>query len=230
MRGKGLTCVWPGSLLLGRKATTKPRQHIEKQRHQFASKVCAVKAAVFLGLTHGCESWDYKEGWAPKNCCFQIVELEKTLESLLDCKDIKPVNPRGNQSWVLTGRTDTDTEALIRLPPDVKRQLTGKDPDAGEDWRQEEKRATEDEMAEWHHWLNGREFEQAPRVGGGQGSLACCSPWGCRELDISEWLNELNWTWCLQLLLFAQHCFGYLVPLVVSYKFYNYLLYFCEKC
>jgi len=103
---------------------------------------------------------DHKEGWAPKNWCFLTVVLEKTLESVLDSKDIKPVHPKGNQPWIVIGRTGTEAEAPILWPPDVKSWLIGKDPDAGKDWQQEEKRATEDEMAGWHHWFNGCQFEQ----------------------------------------------------------------------
>ena len=130
-------------------------------------------------------------GLAPKNWCFWIVVLEKILESPLDYKDIKPVNPKGNQSWIFIGRTDDEAEAPIFWPLDVKNWFTGKDPDAGKDWRKEEKGMTEDKMVGWHHWLNGHEFEQAPGVGDGQGSLACCSPWGCTKSDTIEWLN---WT------------------------------------
>ena len=118
--------------------------------------------------------------------------LERTLESPLDCKEIKPVNPKGNQPWTFIGRTDAEAEALILWLPDAKSQLTGKDPDAGKDWRQEEKETTEDEMVGWHHWLNGHEFEQVPGVGDGQGSLAYCSPWGCKESDTTEQLNWMN--------------------------------------
>jgi len=134
---------------------------------------------------------DYKESWAPKNWCFWTVVLEKTLESPLDCKDIKPVHPKGNQSWLFIGRTDAEAEAPIFWPPAAKNWLTGKDPDAGKDWRQEEKGMAEDEMVGWHHQLNGHEFEQALGVGAGQGGLACCSPWGCKESDMTE---QLNWT------------------------------------
>ena len=115
--------------------------------------------------------------------------LEKTLESPLDYKEIKPVHPKGNQSWILIGRTDA--EALILWPPDVKNWFIWKDPDCGKDWRQEEKRTTEDMIFGWHHWLDGHEFEQAPGVGNGQGSLVCWSPWGLKE---THWVTELNWT------------------------------------
>ena len=122
------------------------------------------------------------------------VVLEKTLESALDCKEIKPVNPTGNESWIFIGRTDAEAETPILWPPDVKNWLTGKDPDAGKDWRQEKNKTTEDKMVGWHHQLNVHEFEQASSVGDGQGSLAFCSPWGHKELDMTEWLNwtELN--------------------------------------
>ena len=103
---------------------------------------------------------DHKEGGWPKNWCLWTVVLEKTLESLLDSKEIKPVNPKGNQLWIFTGRTDAEVEAPILWAPDAKSQLIGEDPDAGKDWRQEEKGMTEDEMVGWHHWLNGHEFEQ----------------------------------------------------------------------
>ena len=134
---------------------------------------------------------DHKESWVPKNWCFWTVVLEKTLESPLDCEEIKPVNPKGNQPWIFIGRTDAEAETPILWPPDVKNWLLGKDLDAGKDWRQEKKGTTEDEMVGWHHWLDGHEFEQAPGVGEGQGSLVCCSPWGCKELDTIE---RLNWT------------------------------------
>ena len=123
---------------------------------------------------------DHKEGWALKNWCFWTVALEKTLESPLDCKEIKPVHPQGNQPWIFIRRTDTDAEVPIVWPPDATSQLTGKDPDAGKDWRQEEKGTTEDEMVVWHHQLNEYEFEQTSGDSEGQGSLVCCSPWGHR--------------------------------------------------
>ena len=113
--------------------------------------------------------------------------LEKTLESALDCKEIKPVNPKGNQSWIFIGRTDAEAETPLFWPPDAKNWLTRKDLDAGKDWGQEEKGTTEDEMVGCHHQLNGREFEQTPEVGDGQGSLVCCSPWGRKELDMTEY-------------------------------------------
>ena len=136
---------------------------------------------------------DHKESWGLKNWCFWSVALEKTLESALGCKEIKLAHPKGNQSRIFIGRTDAEAEAPILWSPDAKNWLIGKDLDAGKDWRQKEKGATEDEMVGWHHWLNGHEFEQATGVSDGQGSLACCSPWGCKELDWTERPTELNW-------------------------------------
>ena len=120
------------------------------------------------------------------------VVLEKTLQSPLDCKKIQPVHPKGNQSWIFIRRTDAEAKAPILWPLDAKSWLTGKDPDAGKDWRQEEKGTTEDEMARWHHRLNGHEFEQAPGHEDGQGSLACYSPSGRKESDTTEWLNNVH--------------------------------------
>ena len=136
----------------------------------------------------------HKESWALKNWCFWTVVLEKTLESLLYCKEIQPVHPKGKPSWILIGRTDAEAETPILWQPDAKNWLIGKDPDAGKDWRQEEKGKTEDEMVGWHHQLNRHEFEQVLAVGDGQGSLACCSTWGCRVRH--DWATELYWcTW-----------------------------------
>ena len=135
---------------------------------------------------------DYKESWVLKNWCFWTVVLEKTLESPLNCKEIQPVHPKGNQSWVFTGRTDVEAETLILWPPDVKSWLIWKGHDAWKDWGQEEKGMTEDDMVRWHHQINGHEFEQTLGVGGGQGGLVCCSPWGCKVGH--DWATELNWT------------------------------------
>ena len=131
-----------------------------------------------------------KEDWALKNWCFWIVILEKTPESSLDCKKIKSVNPKGNQPWILIAWTDPEGEGPILWPPDVKSLLTGKDPDAGKCWRQEENVMTQDEMVGWHRRLNGQEFEQTPGDSEGQGSLACCSPWGCKKSNTTERLNN----------------------------------------
>ena len=139
---------------------------------------------------------DYKESWAPKNWYFCTVML-KTLKSPLDCKEIQPINPKGNQSWVFIGRTDAKAETPILWLPDAKNWFTGKAPDAGKDWRQE-KGTARDKMVGRHHRLNGHEFEQALRFGDGQGGLACCSPWSHQELDTTEWLN-----WKMH---FSKHC------------------------
>ena len=136
---------------------------------------------------------DYKENWAPKEWCFWTVVLEKTLESPLECKEIQPAHPKGNRSWVFIGRTDVKAETPVFWPPDAKSCLIWKDPDAGKDWRQEEKGKTENETVGWRHQLNRHEFEQAPGVGDGQGGLPCCSSWGHKELTrLSNW-TELNW-------------------------------------
>ena len=131
---------------------------------------------------------DHKEGWMLKNRCFWTVGLEKTLESPLDCKEIKPVNPKGNQPWAVIGRTDAEAEAPILWPPESKSWLTRKSPDPGKDWRQEEKGMTEDEMAGWHHQLDGCESEWTLGVGDGHGGLVCCDSWGRKELDTTEGL------------------------------------------
>ena len=152
------------------------------------SEYSIVKSMVFPVVIYRYEL-DRKEGWALQNWCFQIVVLEKTLESDLDSKEIKPFNPKGNQPWIFIGRADAEAEVPVLWPTEMKSWLTGKDPDAGKDRRQKEKEPAENEMVGWHHQLDGHEFEQAPAVGDGQGSLACCSPWGCKELDMTEWLN-----------------------------------------
>ena len=128
---------------------------------------------------------------ATKNWCFWTVILEKTLESPLDCKEIEPVNPKGNQSWILIGKTDAEAETPILWSPDVKNWLIGKDPDTGKDWRQQ-KGMTEEEMVGWHHQFDGHKFEQAPGVDDRQGSPACCSPWGRKESDMTERLTWLT--------------------------------------
>ena len=160
-----------------------------KSRHYFINKCPYCQSYGFSSSPIWMCELDNKKGWSPKNRFLQTVVLEKTLESPLDCKEIQPVNPKGNRSWIVIGRTDAEAEAPILWPPDVKSWLIGKDPDVGKDWRQEEKGTTEDEMVGWHHRLDGHEFEQAPGVGDGQGSLVCCSPWDCKESDTTERLN-----------------------------------------
>ena len=137
---------------------------------------------------------DCKESGAQRNWCFWTVLLEKTFESRLDCKEIQTIHPKGDPSWVFTGRSNVEAETPILWPPDTKSWLIWKEPDAGKGWGQEEKRTTEGEMVGRHHWLNGHEFGWTPGVSDGQGGLACCRTWGCKELDTTEWLNwtELN--------------------------------------
>ena len=176
-----------------KKSCDKPRQHIKKQRHYFVDKHPYSHSYGFSS-NHVCmDELDYNESWVPKNRCFWTVVLEKTLESLLDCKDIQPVHPKGNQSWIFIGRTDAEAEAPVLCSPDAKGWLIRKDTDAGKDWGQEEKGVTEDEMVGWHHWLGGHEFEQALGVGDGQGSLAWCSPWSCKESDVTELIIDLKY-------------------------------------
>ena len=173
-------------LLLGRKAMTNPDnvlKCIKKQRHHFADQGLYRQSYGFSS-SH-VRLWELdKEGWVLKNWCFQIVVLEKTLESHLDCKEIKTVDSKGHQPWRLIGKTDAEVKAPILWPSDAKNQLIGKDPNAGKDWVQE-KGVTEDEMVGWYHQLNGHEFEQSLGQSEGQGSLACCSPQGCKESDMT---------------------------------------------
>ena len=173
-----------------KKSYDQPRKHVKKQRHYFADKSPSSQSYGFSSSHVWMWELDCKEGWVLKNWGFWTVVLGKTLESPLDCKEIQPVYSNGNQSWIFIGRTDAEAETPI-LWPDVKNWLTGKDTDAGKDWRQEEKGTTEDDIVGWHHWLDRHEFEEAPGVGDGQGSLVYYSPWGHKESDTTEWLN---WT------------------------------------
>ena len=184
-------------LLLGRKAMTNLDSILKSRDITLPTKVCLVKAVVFPVVMYGCERWTVKK---TEFGCFWTVVLEKTLETPLDCKEIQSVHPKRNQSWIFIGRTDADAEAPVLWPPDVKKWLFGKDPDAGKDWRQEEKGKTEDEMVGWHHWLDGYEFEQALGVCDGEGSLACHTVHGVTKSQtrLSDW-TELNW---LKVLLF----------------------------
>ena len=172
----------------------KPRQCVKKkkQRYHLANKSSYSQSYGFSSAYVRLWELDYKESWVLKNWCFWTVVLEKTLESPLDCKEIKPVHPKGDQSLIFIARTDAEAEAPIFWPPDVKNWLTGQDPDAGKDWRQDEMGTTGDETVGWRHWLNGHESEQVPGVGDGSGSLVCCSPWG-RKVG-HDWASELNWT------------------------------------
>ena len=182
-------------LLSCKKSYDQPRQHIKKQRHYFANKVPSSQNYGFSSGHVWMWELNYKESWEPKNWCFWTVVWQKTLESPLDCKEIQPVHSKGNQSWVFIGRNDTKAETPILWPPDAKRWLIGKDqdPDAGKDWRQEEKGMTEYEMVGWHHLLDGHGFGQTPGVGNGQGGLVCCDSWGRKESDTIEQLNWTEW-------------------------------------
>ena len=158
-----------------KKSYDKCRQNIKKQRHYFANKGPSSQGYGFFSGHVWMWELENKESWVLKNWCFWTVVLEKTLESPLDCKEIKPVNPKGNQSWIFIGRIDAD--APILWQPDAKSHFIRRDPYAAKDWGQEDK-GTEEEMIGWHHWLNGDEFEQAPGNSESQGGLAFCSPWG----------------------------------------------------
>ena len=152
------------------------------------TKVHLVKAMVFPVVIYRCESWTVKKAVWQRIDAFELW-CWRTLESPLDCKEIQPVHSKENQSWVFIVRTDAEAETLILWLPDVKSWLIGKDPDAERDWRQEEKGTTEDEVAGWHHWLDGRGSEWIPGVGDGQGGLACCNSWVAKS---RTWLS--NWT------------------------------------
>jgi len=162
---------------------------IKKQRHYFANKSPSSQG---YGLSSS-HIWmwelDYKESWVLKNWCFWTVVLEKTLESPSDCKEIQPVHPKGNQSSIFIGRIDVEAEALVLWPPDAKSWLIWKDPDAGKDWRREEKGTTEDEMVGWHHQLNGHEFELPEWRTGRPGMLQSMGS----QRVIYDWATELNW-------------------------------------
>ena len=165
----------------------KPKQHIKKQRHHFANKG-PYSQSCGLSSSH-VWMWElnHKEGWAPKSWCFQTVVLEKTLESPLDSKEIKPGNRKGNQSWIFIGRTDA--EAPVYFSHLIRTADSEKDPDAGKDWGQEEKGETEDELVGWHHRLNGHEFEETLGDSEGQGSLVCCRFIGLQRVGHS-WVTE----------------------------------------
>ena len=167
-------------LLLGRKAMTNLDSVLKSRHITLPAKVYMVKAMIFPVVMWELDS---KKGWMLKNWCPWTVTLANTLESPLDSKKIKPVNPKGSQPWIFTGRTDVQAETPILWPPDAKSWFIGKDPDAPKDWRHEEKGTTEDKIVEWRHWLNGHEFEKTQGDSDGQGSLVCCSSWGSKKSD-----------------------------------------------
>ena len=170
-----------------------PRQHIKNKRHYTANKGPSSQGYGFSSSLVCIWELNYKESWALKNWCFWTVVLETALVSPMDCKEIQVVHPKGDQSWVVIGRTDDEAETPILWPPDVNNWLIGKDPNAGQDWRQKT-RATEDEMVGWHHRLNGHGFGWTPGVGDGQGGLASFGSCGCRVRH--NWETELNWNIC----------------------------------
>ena len=176
-----------------KKSYDQPRQYIKKERHYFANKGPSSQSYGFFSSHVWMWELDYKESWVPKNWCFWAVVLEKTLESPLDFKEIQPFNPKGNQSWIFIGRTDAEAEAPILRPPDAKNRLIGKEPDAGKDWRQEEKGTTEDEMVGWHHLLNGRVW-----ISSGSwwwtGKPGMLQSMGSQRVG-HDWATVLNWLW-----------------------------------
>ena len=173
-----------------------PRQHIKKQRHYFADKVCLVKAMVFPVIMYGCKSWTIKKAEHQRIDASELSCWRRLLRVRWTARRYNhSIFSKGDQCWVFIGRTDVEAETPVLWPPHAKSWVIGKDSDAGRDWGQEEKGTPEDEMAGWHHWLDGRESEWTPGVSDGQGGLACCDSWGRKESDTTEWLNwtELNW-------------------------------------
>ena len=169
-----------------KKSYNKPRQNIKKQRHYLADKGLDSLSFSFSSSHVWIWGLDHKDGWKPKNWYFCDVVLEKTLESPFDCKEIKPISPKGNQSWIFIRRTDAEDEAPILWPPDVKSWLTGKDPNAGKDFEGRRRMGTEeDKMVGLYHQPNGHQLEQTLGNSQGRGSLACCNPWGHKESDMT---------------------------------------------
>ena len=181
-------------LLLGRKVMTSLDSILKSRDITLPTKVHLVKAMVLPVVMYGCESWTVKKAEHWRIDAFELW-CWRRLESPVDYKEIQAVHSKGFQPWVFFGRIDAKAETPILWPPHVKSWVIGKDSDAGRDWGQEEKGTTEDEMAGWHHWLDGRESERTPGVGDGQGGLACCDSWGHKELDTTKQLNwsALNW-------------------------------------
>ena len=174
-------------LLLVRKAMTNLETILKSRDITLPMEVHIVKAMVYPVVMYRCEIWVINKSEHWRTDAFKLF-----LESPLDCKEIKPVNPKGNQPWLFIGRTAAEAEAPVLWPSDAKNQLTEKDTDARKDWKQKEKEVAGDEMVRWHHWPSGHELEQTPRDSGGQRSLMYYRPWGCKELDIILWLNKNN--------------------------------------
>ena len=195
-------------------------KYIEKQRYYFANKGPSSQGYGFSSGHVWTWELDCEESWVPKNWCFWTVVLQKTLESPLNCKEIQPVYYEGDQPWDFLGRNDAKAETPILWPPHAKSWLTGKDSDAGRDWGQEEKGTTEDKMAGWNHWLDGREYGWTLGVGDGQGGLACCDSWGRKESDTTE---RLNWTelWKISCIWPLVFLFSFITHRVVPWIFIN---------
>ena len=176
-------------LLLGRKVMISLDSILKSRDITLPTKVCLVKAIVFPVVMYVCESWTIKKAEHRRIDAFELWCWRRLLRVTWTNKEIQPVSPKGNQSWIFIGRTDVKAETPILWPPDEESWFIWKDPDDGKDWSQEEKGMTEDEMGGWHHWLNGREFEYTLGVGDGQWGLECCSPRGHKESDTTEQLN-----------------------------------------
>ena len=183
-------------LFLGRKAVTNLHSTFKSRDITLPTTVCIVKAMVFPVVMYGFESWIIKKAEHQRIGAFKLWFWRRRLRVTWTARRSNQFNLKGNQPWIFIGRTGAEVEVPVLWPFDMKSQLFGEDPDAGKDWRQEEKRMTEDEMVEWHHQLDGHEFEQALGVGDEQGSLASCSPWSHKELNTTE---RLNWTGALVL-------------------------------
>ena len=190
-------------LLLGRKVMTNLDSILKIRDIILPTKVHLVKAMVFPVVMYGCESWTIKKADCWRIDAFELWCWNRLLESPLDSREIQPVHPKGNQSWIFIGKTDAKAETPVLWPTDEKNWLIVKDPDSGKDWRQEEKGTTEDEMVGWHHWLDAHEFEQVPGVGDGQGSLACYSP--CPQRVRQDWATELTEAMQLTWLIFIKN-------------------------
>ena len=194
-----------------KKSYDQPREHI-KQKHYFSNKGPYSQSFGFSGSHVWMWELDHKEGWAPNNSCFWTVVLEKTLESPLDCKEIKAVNPKGNQYWIFIGRIDVEAEAPILWPPDSKSLLIRKDPDDGKDWRQEGRGTTEDEMVGWHHRLKGHEIWASFRWWWGTGKPGVLPSMGSQRVGHNKWLNNNNKVTFRNLIQFNSSRIYFLLP------------------
>ena len=180
-------------LLLERKAMTNLGSILKSRDITFPTKVHLIKAMVFPVVIYGCESWTIKKAEQQRINTFESWCWKRLFRGTrIFCKEFKAVNPKRTQSWIFIRGTDAEPEAWVFWPLDEQSWLAGKNPDAGKDWRQEKNGVTEDQRVGWHHWLNEHEFEQVSGDGEGQGDLACCSPQGHKELDMTEWLNDSN--------------------------------------